>query len=225
MLVVPGAIGAWRVAAVKEAGGYSGDTLAEDADLTVSIQRKGYRARFVEDAISVTEAPATLVPFLKQRLRWTLGMMQMGWKHRACITERRTIGLVSLIDLQVFGILFALFAPIADLVLITTVGVALNEFLAGRPPLDPNASYILLAGYIMLPLMDVFMVVTAVRLDRRSDGSESYWQLWVIPFQRIFYRQMLYFTVYRSVLRALTGRLAKWGNLQRMGTVKLNQWT
>ncbi len=225
MLVVPGAIGAWRVAAVKEAGGYSGDTLAEDADLTVSIQRKGYRARFVEDAISVTEAPATLVPFLKQRLRWTLGMMQMGWKHRACITERRTIGLVSLIDLQVFGILFALFAPIADLVLITTVGVALNEFLAGRPPLDPNASYILLAGYIMLPLMDVFMAVTAVRLDRRSDGSESYWQLWVIPFQRIFYRQMLYFTVYRSVLRALTGRLAKWGNLQRMGTVKLNQWT
>ncbi|MEH6834769.1 MULTISPECIES: glycosyltransferase [Falsihalocynthiibacter] len=225
MLVVPGAIGAWRVAAVKEAGGYSGDTLAEDADLTVSIQRCGYSVCFVEDAISVTEAPATLVPFLKQRLRWTLGMMQMAWKHRACYTEKRTIGLVSLTDLQIFGVLFALFAPIADLVLITTVGVAIKEFLAGRPPLDPNASYILLAGYILLPLMDIILAVTAVRLDRRNDGSETYSQLWVIPFQRIFYRQMLYFTVYRSVLRALTGRLAKWGTLKRMGTVKLSQWT
>ena len=225
MLVVPGAIGAWRVAAVKDAGGYSGDSLAEDADLTVSIQRKGYKVRFVEDAISVTEAPATLVPFLKQRLRWTLGMMQMGWKHRACIIEKRTIGLVSLTDLQVFGILFALFAPFADLVLITTVGVAISEFLAGRPALDPNSSYVLIAGYIMLPLMDVLLAVIAVHLDRRNDRSESYWLLWVLPFQRVFYRQLLYFTVYRAVMRALTGRLAKWGNLKRMGTVKLTQWT
>jgi cellulose synthase/poly-beta-1,6-N-acetylglucosamine synthase-like glycosyltransferase/peptidoglycan/xylan/chitin deacetylase (PgdA/CDA1 family) len=225
MLVVPGAIGAWRVAAVRAAGGYSGDTLAEDADLTVSIQRQGYKVCFVEDAISITEAPATLVPFLKQRLRWTLGMMQMAWKHRAAIAERRVIGLVSLIDLQIFGVLFALFAPLADFVLITTVVVAVSEFLAGRPPLDQNASYILLAGYVILPLMDVLLAVTAVRLDRRNSNSESYAQLWVLPFQRVFYRQLLYFTVYRSVLRALTGRLAKWGSLKRMGTVKLTQWT
>ncbi|MGB3281121.1 MAG: bifunctional polysaccharide deacetylase/glycosyltransferase family 2 protein, partial [Pseudorhodobacter sp.] len=225
MLVVPGAIGAWRVAAVKDAGGYSGDTLAEDADLTVSIQRRGYSVRFVENAVSITEAPATLIPFLKQRLRWTLGMMQMGWKHRGCIAERRSFGLVSLNDLQIFGVLFALFAPIADMVLLTTIGIAISEFIAGRPPLDPNGSSILIAGYVMLPLMDVLMAVTALRLERRSDRSESYWQLWVLPFQRIFYRQLLYFTVYRSVSRAISGRLAKWGKLTRMGTVKLGQTT
>lgn len=225
MLVVPGAIGAWRVAAVMEAGGYSGDTLAEDADLTVSIQRQGYKVCFVEDAISVTEAPATLVPFLKQRLRWTLGMMQMAWKHRGSIAEQRVIGLVSLVDLQIFGVLFALFAPLADFVLITTIVVAVSEYLAGRPPLDQNASYVLLAGYVILPLMDVLLAATAVWLERRDSGSESYAQLWVLPFQRVFYRQLLYFTVYRSVLRALTGRLAKWGSLERMGTVKLARGT
>lgn len=225
MLVVPGAIGAWRVSAVKKAGGYSGDTLAEDADLTVSIQRQGYKVCFVEDAISVTEAPAKLVPFLKQRLRWTLGMMQMAWKHRASIAEQRVIGFVSLVDLQLFGVLFALLAPLADFVLITTVVVAVSEFVAGRPPLDQNASHILLAGYIILPMMDVLMATTAVRLERRNSGSESYAQLWILPFQRVFYRQLLYFTVYRSVLRAMTGRLAKWGSLKRMGTVKLAQWT
>lgn len=225
MLVVPGAIGAWRVSAVKQAGGYSGDTLAEDADLTVAVQRAGYKTRFIEDAISITEAPETLVPFLKQRLRWTLGMMQMAWKQRGCIAEGRTIGLVSLVDLQIFGVLFALFAPIADFVLISTVAVAVNEYLAGRPPLDQSASYLLLAGYVVLPLMDVVMATTAVRMERRNSGAESFALLWVLPFQRVFYRQLLYFTVYRSVVRALTGRLAKWGSLKRMGTVKLAQWT
>ena len=37
--VVPGAIGAWRVSAVREAGGYHIDTVAEDADLTMALLR------------------------------------------------------------------------------------------------------------------------------------------------------------------------------------------
>src|SRR3989454_2510176 len=40
--VVPGAIGAWRVNAVREARGYHTDTVAEDADLTMALLRRGY---------------------------------------------------------------------------------------------------------------------------------------------------------------------------------------
>ena len=35
--VVPGAIGGWRVSAVREAGGFHTDTVAEDADLTMTL--------------------------------------------------------------------------------------------------------------------------------------------------------------------------------------------
>ncbi len=38
--VVPGAVGAWRRDIVIQAGGFSGDTLAEDSDLTIAIQKK-----------------------------------------------------------------------------------------------------------------------------------------------------------------------------------------
>src|SRR5581483_2187795 len=41
--VVPGAIGAWRTAAVRELGGYQTDTVAEDADLTMALLQRGYR--------------------------------------------------------------------------------------------------------------------------------------------------------------------------------------
>ena len=39
--VVPGAIGAWRTSAVKKAGGYHVNTVAEDADLTMNLLRAG----------------------------------------------------------------------------------------------------------------------------------------------------------------------------------------
>ena len=40
--IVPGACAAWRREALVRAGGYSHDTMAEDADLTLSLQRLGY---------------------------------------------------------------------------------------------------------------------------------------------------------------------------------------
>ena len=43
MTVVPGAVGAWRAAAIREVGGYPPDTLAEDQDLTIAIQRAGWQ--------------------------------------------------------------------------------------------------------------------------------------------------------------------------------------
>ena len=42
VMVVPGAIGAWRTSAVKEGGGYHTNTVAEDADLTMNLLEQGY---------------------------------------------------------------------------------------------------------------------------------------------------------------------------------------
>ena len=42
VMVVPGAIGAWRTSAVKAGGGYHPDTVAEDADLTMNLLEQGY---------------------------------------------------------------------------------------------------------------------------------------------------------------------------------------
>ena len=43
--VVPGAIGAWRTAPVKAAGGYPLNTVAEDADLTMNLLEQGLQRR------------------------------------------------------------------------------------------------------------------------------------------------------------------------------------
>jgi len=74
--VVPGAIGAFRRSALLDAGGYTNDTMAEDADLTLRLERAGWRVLYEPNAVAWTEAPADLGSFLKQRYRWMFGMLQ-----------------------------------------------------------------------------------------------------------------------------------------------------
>lgn len=214
IMVVPGAIGAWRTAAVRKAGLYSGETLAEDADLTVSILRAGYRVVYEPDAISITEAPDTLRGFMKQRLRWTFGMMQTAWKHRHATREGRAVGLFSIPDLWLFGVFLALLAPIADLMFFRAALDVLMDAALGRPILQTPGSLPILAGYLALPMIDVITAFVAFGFERRPP-----WLVLLIPVQRLFYRPLLYITVYRATWRAITGRFVAWGKLVRLGTV------
>ena len=79
---MPGALGAWRRDAVLAAGGYSDESLTEDADLTLTILRRGGRVVYEPEAYGRTEAPESLGALLRQRFRWTYGTYQCLWKHR-----------------------------------------------------------------------------------------------------------------------------------------------
>jgi|GEM_PF-5514571 len=118
IIVVPGAMGAWRVEAVKKAGLVSGDTITEDADLTIAVHRAGYSIRYQEDAKSHTEAPDTISGFLRQRFRWTFGMFQASWKHKRSILERKTVGFISIVDAIWYQLITSVIYPFFDIYLI-----------------------------------------------------------------------------------------------------------
>ncbi|MCP5075231.1 MAG: glycosyltransferase [Rhodobacteraceae bacterium] len=215
ILVVPGAIGAWRAEAVRKAGLYSGETQTEDADLTIAIIRAGYKVAYDETAVAATEAPKTINSLLKQRLRWSLGMLQVSWKHRRAIRQGGALGRIALPDLVIFGYLFPLLAPIADLYFFSLI----YNFIAGSLSADgmvfSTPTKFMIFGYLALPLLDFLTVVVALKMDK----GESFWMLLLTPFQRVFYRQLLYFSVLRAILVALTGRPSRWGKLERTGFV------
>ncbi|NHJ84137.1 MAG: glycosyltransferase [Asgard group archaeon] len=79
--IVPGPLGAFRKAVIEEVGMYSGDTFAEDADLTISILKAGYKIKYAREAIGYTEAPTTMLDLGKQRYRWYRGQIQVMKKH------------------------------------------------------------------------------------------------------------------------------------------------
>src|SRR5205807_5357142 len=67
--VVPGALGAWRTEAVRQVGGFHVNTVAEDADLTMSILRSGLRVIYEDRALAYTEAPVSARGLMRQRFR------------------------------------------------------------------------------------------------------------------------------------------------------------
>ena len=198
---VPGAIGAFRRRALREVGGVSDRTLAEDTDLTMAITRAGWRVVYEGTARAWTEAPATLGQLWRQRYRWSYGTMQAMWRHRSAVSEPGASGRFGrrgLPFLVFFGIVLPLLAPLVDI--LTLYGfVFFNRTEAG------------VAWLAMLALQTVTAVV-AFRLDREKLGP-----LWVLPLQQFVYRQLIYLVLVQSAVTALTGARLRWHKLRRTG--------
>jgi cellulose synthase/poly-beta-1,6-N-acetylglucosamine synthase-like glycosyltransferase len=213
ILVVPGAVGAWRTQAVREGGCFSGETITEDADLTVAVHRAGYRVRFEERARSVTEAPVTARAFLRQRLRWQLGMLQVSWKHRGVIPSGLPVGF-SVVDSIWFGPVSLLLALLDDILLFTVLGSAIYAIILREAPTAGALPILLFTSYFIMTGIEVLRTVTAFWFERRWEWK----MLFLIPFLRFGYRQLLYMTAIRGLFRAATGHPTGWYKIDRTGT-------
>ncbi|MDA5095763.1 glycosyltransferase [Aliiroseovarius sp. KMU-50] len=215
IMVVPGSIGAWRTEAVLESGGYTLETIVEDADLTVSIIRSGYSVVFEPDAHAFTEAPETIPQWMRQRLRWHFGMLQIAWKHKSAFLERRPVGLFSIPDLVFFGAIASLFAPIADFVMVVNLIDIISQ-LGNAELARPESSAIVVAiAYIAYLLSDLVLAAIAFGLEPKEDKRLLPWVL----TQRFFYRQIYWMVALRSVARALTGKFTGWRKITRTSSI------
>lgn len=217
ILVVPGAIGAWRVEAVRKAGLVSGETITEDADLTVAVHRAGYKVAFQPKAVSYTEVPETASAFLKQRLRWSLGMLQVSRKHARSIFEGRSVGIVSIIDALWFRVTSSVVFPIVDGFLVLLVVDSIIHLWLGETAAVLEISPFFLASLLLIVLADASLVVAAFWFDGKGD-----WRLVaLVPLLRFGYRQLLYVSSFRSILHAIKGQMRGWQKLARTGDARL----
>jgi cellulose synthase/poly-beta-1,6-N-acetylglucosamine synthase-like glycosyltransferase len=75
-----GTAGVWRREAIEHAGGWTGDTLTEDLDLSVRCALKGWRGAFAGDVVAPGELPETAAAWRAQQARWTKGHAQCARK-------------------------------------------------------------------------------------------------------------------------------------------------
>jgi len=75
-----GTAGVWRREAIENAGGWSGDTLTEDLDLSMRCMLKGWRTAFLKDVEVPGELPETAAAWRAQQARWTKGHAQCARK-------------------------------------------------------------------------------------------------------------------------------------------------
>ena len=200
--VVPGAVGAWRKQLLLELNGFGDDTLAEDADLTLAIRRLGKVIRYEQDAIAYTEAPEDTRSLARQRFRWAFGTLQAAWKHRDAllVPQYGSLGFVALPSIWLFQVVLSSLSPFAELAMIASL-VAGNW-------------RIVLLYYLAFFLLELLTGVFAYALE----GTAA-WDLLLLFFQRIYYRQLMLYVLAKSLLFAMRGRLVGWGKLERKASV------
>jgi peptidoglycan-N-acetylglucosamine deacetylase len=214
--VVPGAIGAWRTSAVREAGAYHTDTVAEDADLTMALLQRGYRVEYEDSALAYTEAPSNANGLMRQRFRWSFGILQSVWKHRSAFGRKGVLGWVALPNIVIFQILLPLVSPFIDLMFVFGALWYFVQKSFHPDSTDPTNFQRLVIFFAAFLIIDFITSAIAFTLERRQpDAKEDTWLLSQVWLQRFAYRQLFSVVLFKTVKRAIGGQPFAWDKLER----------
>jgi cellulose synthase/poly-beta-1,6-N-acetylglucosamine synthase-like glycosyltransferase len=75
-----GSAGVWNRIAIEQGGGWTGDTLTEDLDLSMRCMMRGWRGAMISDLVVPGELPQTAAAWRAQQARWTKGHAQTAKK-------------------------------------------------------------------------------------------------------------------------------------------------
>lgn len=222
--VVPGAIGAWRTAAVHKGGGYPVNTVAEDADLTMNLLEQNYKVIYEDRALAFTEAPVDVRGLMQQRFRWSFGTLQAVFKHKHAFRTNRAMGLFALPNIVIFQIFLPLVSPFIDFMFAAGV---IHYFIDKHfhPETTSAASFEKLLTYFLAFLViDFITSALAFSLERRHPASKGDgWLLFHIWLQRFAYRQVFSIVLFKTIKRAIDGRPFNWEKIER--TAKMSRHT
>ncbi|MGI0091312.1 MAG: glycosyltransferase family 2 protein [Nitrososphaerales archaeon] len=199
--VVPGAFGVFRKEAIDNTGGYDPDTVAEDFDLTLKIQKAYGCVGASSTAIAYTEVPANLHNLYKQRYRWAKGTYQALIKHRDAFLNQR------------FGVLHSIIFPILLLSMIVPFAT-FGAIIAGII-LTLNGGFELFLFLISLFVLIQFLIsVLALSLDNTRLSLA-----WYAPFLAWGYRQFLDVIMIYSLLSLAfsSNKRSGWNRVDRVG--------
>ncbi|HLG47492.1 MAG TPA: glycosyltransferase [Reyranella sp.] len=148
-----GTCGIWQRAAVEAGGGWKGDTVTEDLDLTYRGWVKGWRAVFLTSVAVPGELPADTQTWLRQQQRWQDGFRHVGLRMFPVILKSPDIGPAAK-GAALLHLCMALNQPVL------LVGVV-SGILAGL--LDPALIAGLLTAFVVTVAWVIFCATTFLR--------------------------------------------------------------
>jgi biofilm PGA synthesis N-glycosyltransferase PgaC len=114
-LISSGCLSMYRTPYVREAGGWSTRTMAEDMDLTWSLYTLGYKARFMPAAVCYPVEPDTIKLMHRQLKRWSAAYLQNVRIHGRSISKYPflfTAMAVSLTDAMLSALIYLIALPL-----------------------------------------------------------------------------------------------------------------
>ncbi len=102
-----GAFSCYRKDVLNKIGGFKKDTQSEDIDISLEIYGEGFNSLNVSDAYAYTTVPLTILGYIKQRLRWYVGVLQVLKKHRTKFSVKTNFSINYLFINQIWWSIYA----------------------------------------------------------------------------------------------------------------------
>jgi len=201
--IIPGPIGMFRKSALYEVGLYDHDTFAEDCDVTLKLIAKGYKSDFEPEAIAYTEAPENLLDLIKQRYRWTRGILQAIKKHRRLLWDFR-VNIPASITMW-YMLFEAIFWPFMD--------VWVNIFILYLAIFN-GISILIFYWWSMFTILDVAGAMYCVLIT-----NEPLYLIFYAIFYRLFFINIINLAKILSTIEEWFGIEMSWGKLERKGRI------
>lgn len=201
--IIPGPIGVFRRDVLLRVGGYDNDTFAEDADLTLKLVTEGWHVAYEERAIAWTEAPESFIDLIRQRYRWTRGILQSLRKRAAVLASpREQVATWISVAFMFFeailwpaaGILGGLMFTIAAL----SAGVASGIFY----------------WWVLLTILDVAAALYTVVMEEEDLALVPY----AVIYRFLFITMIDVAKLFATIEEAANVRMT-WGKLERAGRI------
>jgi cellulose synthase/poly-beta-1,6-N-acetylglucosamine synthase-like glycosyltransferase len=218
LLIISGAFGLFRRDLLVEIGGLDPLSLAEDAELVVTLQehlrrnRRPHRVVFVPEPVCWTEVPETWQVLGRQRRRWAHGLGQLLWKHRRMVGNPR-YGAVGMLALPFF-LFFELLGPVLEV-----LGLASVLLAAGLGLLDVGTAVVMvgLALAVGTLLSTTTIAVEEFTFHRYRRGRDLLSLVAAGVLENVGFRQVHAWFRLRGLIAALTRRTPVWTAMPRTG--------
>lgn len=196
-----GTAGIWRRKTIEDAGGWEGDTLTEDLDLSYRAQLKGWKFQYLEEVISPAELPAEMNALRSQQFRWAKGAAECTRKNLMKVMKCKTESSATK--------LHAFFHLLNSFVWVCLLGSAL---------LLMPFQYVVHTGKDLQPYLNVFVIfevsfflllVFYFTANMMANKHDSRWKnLLLIPLYPFFLTFSMGISIYNSI-GVLEGYLGK----------------
>ncbi len=173
-MISSGCFSAYRTNALRQMGGWSDRTMAEDMDLTWTLYEAGWKVGFVPEAVCYPIEPHDLKLMRTQLRRWSHGFVQNVLLHRRGLLElgylRSMVALavwdavmVSFAYLLLIPLLALLATPLFLLGYVIDAPVVLIPVVVGSyRRRELGAALVSFPSYFMLRLLNVVMMLNAL---------------------------------------------------------------
>ena len=223
--VVPGAIGAWRTAPVKAAGGYPLNTVAEDADLTMNLLEQGCKVdlRRPRPGLhrSAHRRQGPDAPALPLVVRHPAGGLEAS-RRRSCATRPWACSRCPISSSSRCSCRWSRRSSTS-----CSLAGIVHYFIDRHyhPEAASAASFEkLLAYFLAFLLIDFVTSSVAFSLERRHPANKGDgWLLFHIWLQRFAYRQVFSIVLFKTLKRAIDGKPFNWDKIER--TAKMSKQT